>query len=111
MPETKKATTAKKAATPKSGSSASARRSKDGGSNRRSTLEIKIGVSQSPREIVLEVDLPADQIETALTDATSNGSTFSLTDVKGKRILLPADKVAYIEIGEPHQRRVGFGTP
>lgn len=73
-------------------------------------MEIKIGVQHSPREIVLEVELSADDIEKAMNQAAADGSTLVLSDVKGRRVLLPADKVTYIEIGEPSQRRVGFGT-
>ena len=78
--------------------------------SRRSTLEIKIGVQHSPREIVLDVDQTADALEKALTDATTKGNTLVLEDVKGRRVLLPAAQIAYIEIGEPTARRVGFGA-
>ena len=78
--------------------------------SRRSTLEIKIGVQHSPREIVLDVDQTADALEKALTDATTKGNTLVLEDVKGRRVLLPAAQIAYIEIGEPTARSVGFGA-
>lgn len=78
-------------------------------SSRRSGLEIKIGIEHSPREITLEVEQTADQLEKALNDAAAKGATLSLTDVKGRRVLLPATKITYIEIGEPTARRVGFG--
>jgi hypothetical protein len=78
--------------------------------SRRSTLEIKVGVQYSPREITIEVEQDANEIETALNEATSNGATLMLTDVKGRRVLLPADKITYIEIGEPVKGRVGFGA-
>lgn len=73
-------------------------------------MEIKVGIQHSPREIVLEVDLSADDLQKALTDATTKGATLVLDDVKGRRVLLPAAQVSYIEIGEPTARRVGFGT-
>lgn len=77
---------------------------------RSQTVEIKIGVQHTPREIVLDVDLTADQVAKELSDATEKNATLILKDVKGRRVLLPADKVAYIEIGEPEgSRRVGFG--
>ncbi|MGH8938983.1 MAG: DUF3107 domain-containing protein, partial [Actinomycetes bacterium] len=34
----------------------------------------------------------------------------SLDDEKGRRIVVPSDKLAYVEIGEPESRRVGFGA-
>ncbi len=73
-------------------------------------MEIKIGVQHSPREIVLDVDKTADQISKTLTEALTNGDTIVLDDAKGRRLLIPADKLAYIEIGEPSSRHVGFGT-
>jgi len=78
--------------------------------SRRSTLEIKVGVQYSPREITIEVEQDADEIEAALTEATSKGATLMLTDVKGRRVLLPADKITYIEMGEVDKGRVGFGA-
>ena len=72
-------------------------------------MEIKIGVQHSPREIVLDVDDTAEKIAKALDAAKSNNATMVLTDVKGRKVLLPADQVAYIEIGEPETRKVGFG--
>jgi hypothetical protein len=35
---------------------------------------------------------------------------FTLTDERGRRVLVPADRLAYVEIGEQVERRVGFGT-
>ncbi len=78
--------------------------------SRRSTLEIKVGVQYSPREITIEVEQDADELEAALTEATASGATFALQDVKGRRVLLPADKITYIEIGEPVKGKVGFGA-
>ena len=77
---------------------------------RRSTLEIKIGVQQSPREITLDVDKTSADIEKALTEATTKGTTLVLEDIKGRKVLLPAAQISYIEIGEPSTRKVGFGA-
>ncbi|NDI01397.1 MAG: DUF3107 family protein, partial [Actinobacteria bacterium] len=33
-----------------------------------------------------------------------------LQDVVGNEIIVPADKIGYVEIGEPAERRVGFGV-
>ena len=73
-------------------------------------MEIKIGIQHTPREIVLDVDLTADQVAKALADAQAKSGTLILKDVKGRQVLVPSDKIAYIEIGEPEQRRVGFGA-
>ncbi len=73
-------------------------------------MEIKIGVQHLSREIVLDVDKTADQISKTLAEALAKGDTIVLDDTKGRRLLIPADKLAYIEIGEPSTRHVGFGT-
>ena len=108
MTDAKKAAARKPRTTTASATKRSASATSD--RSRRSTLEIKIGVQHSPREIVLDVDQTADALEKALTDATTKGNTLVLEDVKGRRVLLPAAQIAYIEIGEPTARRVGFGA-
>jgi len=74
-------------------------------------VEVKIGVQHAPREIVLESGQSAEEVESAVADALA-GKThlLSLTDEKGRKVLVPADKIAYIEIGEQAVRRVGFGA-
>jgi hypothetical protein len=73
-------------------------------------VEVKIGVQYSPREIVLESPQPADDIERLVTAALDAGGLLSLTDEKGRRVLVPVEKLAYVEIGESLERRVGFGA-
>ena len=75
-------------------------------------MEVKIGVQNAVREIVLESAQSADEVAGLVTDAVSgqDGAMLSLTDEKGRRVLVPADKLAYVEIGEPQERRVGFGA-
>jgi Protein of unknown function (DUF3107) len=72
-------------------------------------VEVKIGVQHAPRELVLETNDTADTLEEALKAAIDHGGVFALTDDKGGRILVPADKVAYVEVGGNEVRRVGFG--
>jgi hypothetical protein len=72
-------------------------------------VEVKIGVQYAPRELVLESAQSPAEIEQAVTDAFANNSgTLSLTDEKGRRIIVPVDKVAYVEIAEASPRAVGF---
>lgn len=72
-------------------------------------MEIKIGVLHAPRELLVDTEKTADQVAKAVSDAVLKGGTVTFDDVRGKRLILPVDKLAYIEIGEPEQRRVGFG--
>ncbi|MEU8889717.1 DUF3107 domain-containing protein [Streptomyces sp. NPDC048442] len=74
-------------------------------------MEVKIGVQHAPREIVLESGQSAEEVERAVADALAGkAQLLSLNDDKGRKVLVPADRIAYVEIGEPAQRRVGFGN-
>ncbi|MCX2183551.1 MULTISPECIES: DUF3107 domain-containing protein [unclassified Streptomyces] len=74
-------------------------------------MEVKIGVQYAPREIVLESGQSAEEVERAVADALAGKTPLlSLTDEKGRKVLVPSDKIAYIEIGEQAVRRVGFGA-
>jgi hypothetical protein len=71
-------------------------------------MEVKIGVQHAPRELVVETDDSADQIQTALDKALADGSTLSLTDTRGRQVLVPAGVIAYLEIGGGVSGQVGF---
>ena len=73
-------------------------------------MEVKIGVINSAKEIVLEVSRKSTEIEKDVADALASGGVLSLTDEKGRVVLIPIEKLAYLEIGEPTERRVGFGS-
>jgi hypothetical protein len=72
-------------------------------------VEVKIGVLHTPREIVLEsTDAPSD-VEAAVAKAIADGKgTLALSDEKGRRVIVPAGLVAYVEIAKADARRVGF---
>ena len=73
-------------------------------------MEIKIGVQQTAREIVLESDQSPQDIDAAVRAALADGGILSLEDDKGRKILVPGDRLAYVEISPATARRVGFGT-
>ncbi|WP_313896665.1 DUF3107 domain-containing protein [Streptomyces sp. GC420] len=74
-------------------------------------MEVKIGVQHAPREIVLESEQSAEEVERLVADALAGkAQLLSLTDEHGRKVLVPADRVAYVEIGEPAVRKVGFGA-
>jgi hypothetical protein len=75
-------------------------------------VEVKIGVQYAPRELTVESAQTADEIEKAVAAAvkTGSGGVLSLVDEKGRRVLVPAEKLAYVEIAESETRRVGFGA-
>lgn len=73
-------------------------------------MEIKIGVQQTAREIALESDQSPEDIDAAVRKAIADGGILSLEDDRGRRVLVPADRLAYVEISPATARRVGFGT-
>ncbi len=75
-------------------------------------MEVKIGIQSVPRELVVETDAPADEIERQLASALADGahSVFALSMSKGGKVMVPADKIAYVEFSAPEARRVGFGN-
>ncbi|MFG3050487.1 DUF3107 domain-containing protein [Kitasatospora sp. NPDC048239] len=74
-------------------------------------MEVKIGVQNAPREIVIESSQTADEVQDAVAKALEGTEKlFSLTDEHGRRVIVPAERLAYVEIGEPAVRKVGFGT-
>ncbi|MDD7813539.1 DUF3107 domain-containing protein [Mycolicibacter sinensis] len=76
-------------------------------------VEVKIGVTDSSRELVINSAQTPDEVEelvaTALAQGPGNGGLLSLTDEKGRRFLVQTAKIAYVEIGIADSRRVGFG--
>jgi hypothetical protein len=72
-------------------------------------VEVRIGVEHSPRELVLESGQSQDEVEKAVTKALGSADgLLTLVDDKGRKIIVPAAKLAYVEIGEGEGRRVGF---
>ena len=73
-------------------------------------MEVKIGVQHAAREIVVESRESSDDVAKAVAKAYGEGGLLRLTDEKGRLVMVPVDKLAYVEIGEPEVRRVGFGA-
>ena len=74
-------------------------------------MEVKIGVQHSPRELVVDSPKTPDEIAADVASAMSGGTKdglLTLEDERGRRILVPVDRIAYVEIAQADQRRVGF---
>ncbi len=80
--------------------------------NKRGTtgVEVKIGIRDVARDVVLESSQSADSVAAAVEEAVNAGSLLKLTDEKGKLIVVPGALIGYVEIGAEESRRVGFGT-
>ena len=73
-------------------------------------MEVKIGVQDSPREIALESTESQEAVVAAVEKAIKNDTLLSLTDDRGRTVLVAAAKITYVEIGASSSRRVGFGS-
>ncbi|UUZ45534.1 DUF3107 family protein [Janibacter limosus] len=73
------------------------------------TVEVKIGIQNVAREVVIEATGSEAEIEAAVQTALDGGSPV-LTDDKGRRVMVPAGALGYVEVGEPTRGRVGFGA-
>ncbi len=74
-------------------------------------MEVKIGVLHTAREITLESPQTPDEVEQAVAEALkSTNGQLVLTEEKGRKIIVPANLVAYVDIAQADTRRVGFVT-
>jgi hypothetical protein len=73
------------------------------------SVEVKIGVQFAPRELVLEsAQTPADVAATVTEALADESGILTLIDEKGRRVIVPVAKLAYVEIDESVTRKVGF---
>jgi Protein of unknown function (DUF3107) len=75
-------------------------------------MEVKLGVIYSPKELVVEVDQSPDDVAGVVEDAvTGKSKVLWLSDTRGRRVGVPTEKLAYVELGEEHpDKRVGFSS-
>lgn len=74
-------------------------------------MEVRIGVQHATRELVVDTTETTQAVAEAVSAAVAGKTpVFTLTDDRGRQVVVPADKLAYVEIGEPEARRVGFGA-
>jgi hypothetical protein len=73
-------------------------------------VEVKIGITDSPRELVFNTAQTPGEVEELVTGALGKSSdVLALTDDKGRRFVVNSSKISYVEIGVADSRRVGFG--
>ncbi len=77
-----------------------------------SPVDVRIGVTQAPREVTVEVDDSTRDDFMSRVEAAMSGAADVLwvDDRRGRRVAIPAAKIAYVEIGSADgERRIGFG--
>lgn len=70
-------------------------------------MDIRIGIKDTAREISFESSQTRDEVERLVSDALE-GSVLKIDDSKGRRYLVPATQIAYVEIGDETGRKIGF---
>ncbi|MGI9195079.1 MAG: DUF3107 domain-containing protein [Candidatus Nanopelagicus sp.] len=75
-----------------------------------SKTEVKIGISDSTHEIFIECSNSQSEVVAKVNDAIKTSSVLALSDTKGREILVPHNKISYVEVGESADRRVGFAN-
>ena len=72
-------------------------------------MEVKIGVQNASRELVLDSNQSTDDVEKLVSEALrGDDGLLVLSDAKGRKVVVPIDKLAYVEIGSPSVGQVGF---
>ena len=74
-------------------------------------MEVRIGVVYSPKELTVDIDSSPEQIVAHVEKALAESAHMLwMHDDRGRRIGIPLDKIAYVEIAhDDDTRRVGFG--
>lgn len=72
-------------------------------------MEVRIGVQNVAREVVFESSEGAAEVAAAVSASLEKGTVLTLTDDKGRQLLVPAAVLGYVQIGESEKRGVGFG--
>ncbi len=75
-----------------------------------SNTEVKIGISDSTHELNFECTGSQAEVIAAVNSAIKGSSVLSLSDTKGREILVPFNKINYVEVGQSSERRVGFAA-
>ena len=71
-------------------------------------MEVRIGVQNTSRELSIDADMDAEAISDLVTKTLDQGGVLSLTDAKGRRVVVPVDKLAYVDIASTATGTVGF---
>jgi hypothetical protein len=71
-------------------------------------VEVKIGIQHAPRELVVDTGETAEAVEKMVADAVGSEGVLALTDSKGRKVIVPAARIAYVEIGGALAGQVGF---
>ncbi len=72
--------------------------------------EVRIAVTRVASDLIFESAMSTAEVQRAVSEALATGKPLMLSDVRGHEIIVPADKIGFVEVGESASRRVGFGA-
>ncbi|MGA4668625.1 DUF3107 domain-containing protein [Propionibacteriaceae bacterium Y1923] len=73
-------------------------------------MDIKIGIVNVAREVSIESTLTGEEVAEKVTEALNSNGLLDLSDDKGRRVIVPAAQIGYIDLGPENARKVGFGA-
>ncbi len=72
--------------------------------------EVRIAVTRVTSDLVFESAMSTSEIKSAVTASLASGNPLTLSDIRGHEIIVPSDKIGFVQVGDPSSRRVGFGA-
>ncbi|HEX2857556.1 MAG TPA: DUF3107 domain-containing protein [Propionibacteriaceae bacterium] len=72
-------------------------------------MEIKIGIQNIAREVAIEAEASGEDVERDFAKALEDNGVLTLTDERGRKLIVPARTIGYLDLGQEHARPVGFG--
>ena len=72
-------------------------------------MEVRIGVQNVARELVIDSHENADAVREHVRAALDSGTPLTLSDERGHSVTVPASAIGYVDIAAEQKGRVGFG--
>ena len=73
-------------------------------------MEVKIGITHVSREVTISAKQTSEEIIEAWKQAQTDGGLLELEDKKGRKLVVPVERIGYLDLGAADARPVGFGT-
>ncbi len=72
-------------------------------------MEVKIGIAESARELLVSSDQTPEEVSKLVDEAiSSSDGLLRLTDDKGRKFVIRGERISYVEIAPEEVRKVGF---
>ena len=70
--------------------------------------DVRIGIADSPQELNFQTELEVAAVQALVEEALNKNQVLTLTDAKGRQVIVAHNKISFVEIGESADRKVGF---